>query len=40
MQVKSFLDFTSISPVYVMGDNNAYREFWLVRIENSKYWKV
>ena len=40
MQVKSFLDFTSVLPVYVMGDNNAYREFSLVRIENSKYWKV
>ena len=37
MQVKSFLDFTSVSPVYVMGNNNAYREFSLVRIENSKY---
>jgi len=40
MQVKLFPDFTSISPFYVMGDNNAYREFWLFRIENSKYWKV
>ena len=36
MQVQLFLDFTSVSPVYVMGDNNAYREFWLVRIETSK----
>ena len=40
MQVKLFPDFTSISSFYVMGDNNAYREFWLVRIENSKYLKV
>ena len=40
MQVKSFLDFTSVWPGYVMGDNNAYREFSLFRIENSKYWKV
>ena len=40
MQVKLFPNFTSILPFCVMGDNNAYREFWLVRIENSKYWKV
>ena len=33
MQVKSSLDFTSVWPVYVMGDNNAYREFSLFRIE-------
>ena len=40
VKLSEFWQNAGVSPFYVMGDNNAYREFSLVRIENSKYWKV